>query len=287
MSFLSTLTGVGQALGGAFDIAFNLFDRFKRTEQQEFENEFVMDESDYNKALQQQIFDREDTAYSRTVNDMMNAGLSPLAMTGTNDSGSVVGNMSPPSNNMDFNPMNAAGMLRSLQEMALARDENKRQQALSENTIAFNNAQIGKFLGDSLRADKQQLLDWQINSAKINNDYKLGMFDLLLTKEKNLSDKQLSELRLDLERDIANNNKIYQSQLVQNEKSRIDNEKMMNDWRKSMDVEYLLLDQDEQMLKSRMHDNQMSVEQDKLFYQGIDSLIKAGSELLNFGSRRR
>lgn len=287
MGFLDVITGIGQAIGSVFDIGTGIFDRVQKTEQQEFENEFVMDESDYNKALQQQIFDREDTAYSRTVNDMLNAGLSPLSMTGTNDSGSVVGNMSPPSNNMNFTPIDAAGMFRSLQEMALARDENKRQQALSENTVAFNNAQIGKFLGDSLRADRQQLLDWQINSAKINNDYKLGMYDLLLTKEKNLSDKELSKLRLDLERDIANNNKIHQSQLIANEKSRIDNERLMDDWRKSMDIEYLLLDHDEQSLKSRMHDNQMSVEQDKLFYQGIDALIKAGSELLNFGSRRR
>lgn len=287
MGFLDVISGFGQALSPIFDIGVGIFDRVQKTEQQEFENEFVMDESDYNKALQQQIFDREDTAYSRTVNDMLNAGLSPLSMTATNDSGSVVGNMSPPSNNMNFTPLDAAGMIRSLQEMSLARDENKRQQALSENTVAFNNAQIGKFLGDSLRADRQQLLDWQINSAKINNDYKLGMYDLLLTKEKNLSDKELSQLRLDLERDIANNNKIHQSQLIENEKSRIDNERLMNDWRKSMDIEYLLLDQDEQALKSRMHDNQMSVEQDKLFYQGIDSLIKAGSELLNFGSRRR
>lgn len=45
---------------------------------------------EYNKALQQQIFDREDTAYERTKKDMLNAGLNPLTMQGTNGAGEVI-----------------------------------------------------------------------------------------------------------------------------------------------------------------------------------------------------
>lgn len=50
---------------------------------------------DYQMALQQQIFDREDTSYQRTVNDMYKAGLNPLSMNGTNGSGSVVPTQAP------------------------------------------------------------------------------------------------------------------------------------------------------------------------------------------------
>lgn len=51
---------------------------------------FQRENLDYLKALQQKIFDREDSSYSRTVADMRAAGLNPLTMSGTNQAGSVV-----------------------------------------------------------------------------------------------------------------------------------------------------------------------------------------------------
>ena len=45
---------------------------------------------DYQKALQERIFDREDTSYQRTINDMRQAGLNPLAMNGTNGGGEAI-----------------------------------------------------------------------------------------------------------------------------------------------------------------------------------------------------
>lgn len=52
--------------------------------------DFQRENFDYQKALQNQIFEREDTAYQRTVDDMRAAGLSPLSMQNTNGAGSVV-----------------------------------------------------------------------------------------------------------------------------------------------------------------------------------------------------
>lgn len=52
--------------------------------------DFQRENLDYQKALQQQIFQREDSAYQRTVSDMRAAGLSPLTMNGTNSSGELV-----------------------------------------------------------------------------------------------------------------------------------------------------------------------------------------------------
>ena len=51
---------------------------------------FQRENLEYQKALQQQIFEREDTAYQRTAADMSAAGLNPLTMNGTNASGDVV-----------------------------------------------------------------------------------------------------------------------------------------------------------------------------------------------------
>lgn len=52
--------------------------------------QFQRENLDYEKALQKEIFQREDTAYQRTVNDMRLAGLNPLSMQGTNGAGEVI-----------------------------------------------------------------------------------------------------------------------------------------------------------------------------------------------------
>lgn len=52
--------------------------------------DFQRENLDYQKGLQEQIFDREDTSYQRTVEDMRNAGLNPLTMNGTNASGEAI-----------------------------------------------------------------------------------------------------------------------------------------------------------------------------------------------------
>lgn len=52
--------------------------------------QFQRENLDYQKALQQQIFQREDSSYQRTVNDMRQAGISPLAMNGTNGAGEAI-----------------------------------------------------------------------------------------------------------------------------------------------------------------------------------------------------
>ena len=49
----------------------------KRADTQ-WEREQYLENRDYNRALQQQIFEREDTAIQRAVQDAGKAGLSPL-----------------------------------------------------------------------------------------------------------------------------------------------------------------------------------------------------------------
>lgn len=59
---------------------------------------FQRENLDYQKALQQQIFDREDSTYARTVQDMRNAGLSPLSMQNTNGAGEAIATTAPEMN---------------------------------------------------------------------------------------------------------------------------------------------------------------------------------------------
>lgn len=59
------------------------------------------DNLEYQKALQQQLFEREDTSYERTKQDMLNSGFSPLAMQGLNSAGSAV-QTSAPQQNLDI-----------------------------------------------------------------------------------------------------------------------------------------------------------------------------------------
>lgn len=88
-------------IGGLAQAGASIFDTLKNSEtaennldwqkeaftqnQKNWETNF-----DYQKALQERIFDREDTSYQRTVNDMRQAGLNPLTMNGTNGSGEAI-----------------------------------------------------------------------------------------------------------------------------------------------------------------------------------------------------
>lgn len=73
------------------------WDRFKNGEtnikNEEIANQnldFQKENFEYQKAIQEEMFQREDTAYERTVADMRNAGLNPLSMQGANSAGEVI-----------------------------------------------------------------------------------------------------------------------------------------------------------------------------------------------------
>lgn len=72
--------------------------------QQAFQNEMYLENRDYERALQQQIFDREDTAMTRSVQDHVNAGFSPLAALGSAfGAGQVVSTSTAPNNQVQNN----------------------------------------------------------------------------------------------------------------------------------------------------------------------------------------
>lgn len=104
---------------------------------------------DYQKALNEQIMQREDTSYQRTVADMRKAGLNPLTMSGLNGSGGNVANVAPYSqepltNNYmpeTFRPniqignltMEALQTMNELQNFQIGEDYQRQQKAIADS----------------------------------------------------------------------------------------------------------------------------------------------------------
>ena len=106
---------------------------------------FQKENLEYQKALQQQIFEREDTSYQRTAKDMLAAGLNPLSMAGTNGSGQVV----------STNPLNN-GMV---YERPDTMNPNEALSAFSSMLSEIDSIRTGKLERDSLQSqiDRQKL----------------------------------------------------------------------------------------------------------------------------------
>lgn len=90
-NFLFDTKGSSGSLTSTLTDPKGWWDTFKNGET----NVIARENLDYQKALQQQIFEREDTAYQRSVNDMRLAGLNPLSMNGTDGAGEVVDTTPP------------------------------------------------------------------------------------------------------------------------------------------------------------------------------------------------
>ncbi len=101
-------TAIGAAIDGIFGLASSLINR-KSQQDTNKSNERNVDKTnalqldmfnkqmDYTKALQQEEWARQDSAYQRTVDDLVNAGLSPLlASGGATSSGAIVSTPSAP-----------------------------------------------------------------------------------------------------------------------------------------------------------------------------------------------
>lgn len=145
---LDALFGTGGS-PGLFSNPSGAWDQFKNGRTNEVNKEiadenlgYQKDVLEYQKALQQQIFEREDTSYQRTAADMAAAGINPLMMKQTNGAGAEVPVTAP---HNDFQ-MQDKGVFEALSPLlGLA------------NTI--NGVQTGEYQRDSLalQNDKQFL----------------------------------------------------------------------------------------------------------------------------------
>ena len=90
MGFGEFVAGATKLLTGVGDTVANLWGAGTNAKAQDVNYQLNRENLDWMKATQAQQWEREDTSYLRTRNDMLQAGLNPLSMQGTNGAGEVV-----------------------------------------------------------------------------------------------------------------------------------------------------------------------------------------------------
>lgn len=131
-------------------------------------------ELEYQHALQQQIFDREDTAYQRTVADMRKAGMSPLAMSGTDNAGEAISTTAPQYNYE-------------------AKADTTTSQILSQ-AIPQAISSISNIVSLRNQAAQNSLLEEQARKLRIENDYQEKNYASTQDKQSELLDQQVRSL---------------------------------------------------------------------------------------------
>lgn len=121
----------------------NLWDKFKNGVTNSTNKKIAkmnydaqMQALDYNKALNEQLMNREDTAYQRTVNDMRSAGLNPMMMNETNGSGGSIAPITAPEMNYQHQDK---GLMQAITEIFGAGN-------------ALQDYQIGEYFGQEQQA---------------------------------------------------------------------------------------------------------------------------------------
>ena len=168
MGFLQTLGEIGNAIGGFFSMGIDLANYNAQKEQQAWEREQYEENRDYQRALQQEIFNREDTALQRGVKDAKAAGLSPLVASGAS-SGSVVSISDAPQSNapeLDLDPIAAMQAAEELKGMASRRKLSERQQDLQED-IHEDNVRLKE---EELEEQKRHNKEMEVNQPKHQTD---------------------------------------------------------------------------------------------------------------------
>lgn len=145
----NSLFGTSDSTPGLFGNPTSAWDQFKNGKTN-IVNKDIADQNlqfqrenlDYQKALQERIFDREDTSYQRTVNDMRQAGLNPLAMNGTNGAGEAIAT-TPLHNDFQMQDKGTGtvisdliGMMNSMQNYQIGISYGKEQEAKAQSAEA-------------------------------------------------------------------------------------------------------------------------------------------------------
>lgn len=183
MGLLDAIVGGVQATLDTIGLGYNIFSNernFKTAKrQQEIENERYIDNRDYQRALQERVFQREDTAIQRAALDAEKAGFSPLTVAGNGAaSGALVGStyQAPVSGQASATPISAIdvlGLMRGLQEMQLAYDANERADKQVDAQIAFQTASLDQ-------SSQKIAMDFMLRNAELFNQYQLASEDLKL-----------------------------------------------------------------------------------------------------------
>lgn len=148
-TIFNSLFGTSDSAPGIFGNPTSAWDQFKNGKtniiNRDIANQnlqFQRENLDYQKALQERIFDREDTNYQRTVNDMRQVGLNPLTMNGTNGAGEAIAT-TPLHNDFQMQDKGTGtvisdliGMMNSMQNYQIGISYGKEQEAKAKSAEA-------------------------------------------------------------------------------------------------------------------------------------------------------
>lgn len=173
---IPALIGAAATIGaGAYSAWRASRDNDNNIEAQKEANEqnlaFQRENFDYQKALQKQIFEREDTAYQRTVKDMRAAGMSPLSMNGTNNAGEAISTTAP-------------------QVQAVHSDDRSGEIMSQSVAQAFNNV-----IAASQAQSQTKLLSEQARGLKLENDIKSEFARTDASTQSSIASETLRSLR--------------------------------------------------------------------------------------------
>lgn len=165
---------IGAGISAAGGLISSFLNNKSQKERDERNLEFQKENQDYQRALQQQIFEREDTAHQREVSDLRAAGLNPLLSTGSGaGAGSVVPTEALHSDYATDYSGIAQGAIAAGQGIANSyykqEDLNLRREMQQEQLLQMR-AQRQKIAADTMRS----LLGYENDSAHLEEYYAYG-----------------------------------------------------------------------------------------------------------------
>lgn len=155
---MELLSGIRNGIRDVADVFTGIHTANKQNKEIADQNlQFQQEQAEFNKWLQMSEWAREDNSYQRTIADMRKAGLSPLTMNGTNDSGEL---LATEANHNDYQAQ-AEGGIATLLGMVNGIQQIQANMLQNKKTIAETNA-----------------LDEQTSFAKESKFYKLKTLGL-------------------------------------------------------------------------------------------------------------
>lgn len=181
--------------------------------QQQWANEQYIEQRDYDRALQQQIFQREDTAIQRAVNDATDAGFSPLAALGMPaGAGQVISGNSAPGNMVQNNQFATADM------SSIGRDMTSAMSMVQTALAQKSQQEVNLLMQEVDLADKAKEAGLERIHEAIQNDLNRDLQQRMHDAE--MQEKLYSRLSSDkLQRELQNALLKHQSDMQQSDQA--------------------------------------------------------------------
>lgn len=213
---------IGEIFSGAMNLASTYATNAANNQVAKQNLAFQKENLEYQKALQQQIFEREDTAYQRKVNDLIAAGINPaVAATGSGSAAGSIVNTQAPHNDMryqapQFNIGSFIDTLKSLKQiksidkqMDVAKAQAdyiaslKKKTDAETNKIVFDNNFFSKTKEDRLKkfAFETDILQYQKEMLSRQNElnrigYNFALGNSVINNFKTSNAPLLQELQI-------------------------------------------------------------------------------------------